>query len=64
MNEKQNSPASGRFTEAEISAVCKERNVSPLRALELLESAAWHRAVEDGRAKKTATPAPAPAPKP
>ena len=35
---------------AEIHAVMVERNVSPTTAIDLLESAAWHKAIEDGRA--------------
>lgn len=50
-----------KFTEAEIKAVCAERNVSPTRAVEIIEAAAWHKQVEAGRQKSAEAPATAPA---
>lgn len=42
-----------KFTDEQIKAVATERNCSPARAVEILESAAWHQAVETGRQKST-----------
>lgn len=50
------------YTEAEIKAVCAERNVSPTRAVEILEAAAWHKAVAGSRQLKSAVEVKAPAP--